>query len=421
MRTDSKYYMYVNDEQFGPFSHQTIIDELQYERLGKDVFVWAEGMKDWTPLQKVESFAAYSKYLPEVSKISNELRNYSWENTQKELDEEFEQKRMDQFESFSVNRPSEAPTSSVMSEVESLAKNLQVPVKRRISFKFIALGLTCAAVLAAGTMGVMYWQQQQFYGEILSHLEGTTLELARMRDTLNGKKTAWAPVSILKERGNTKEPSLFVAGNLPDGTRLSIILEGVPGTLVGALQQSTRVETVLKDRMAYTTALKRENGSALAPGLYSVRVECLTCTEAHTRRMEIRNTIAIGMSDKKIYDRDLNDFHKIVRKQAESELMEVEEILRLVDERLLMTSFKKGVSQEAIQQQLQETLYAINDDVAHTSYIYGAFYLQLKSIYHLMEQKDLSRAQTELESLRGLLKRNRDAFQSSQGYPTIVE
>lgn len=415
-RPDSKYYIYVNDEQLGPFSDQMILEELQHERLGQDVFLWKSGMPGWQKVEEIESFAAFAQYLPETSKITQNLRLNTWSNDLSFLPSV---EAREDFTNYPLGRTTYGEQSADLENAPASSPVATVmPEPTRFSPKTLKWAAGALALSALFVAGIFYYQDQTKYRSVLAGLDGAPHEIDKMENALRGNIVMGSPVLALREIGDVREPSLFIGGRIPDGSRLQVTVTGIGNSLLGALNQTAKFEVVMQEGMARIPTLKKSNDYPLAPGFYTVSVDCTTCPPGKFRQLKAASKIAVGIADQAAYVRDLEAFHKLLHKQAESELAEVSEIINLLDER----ANSPKLAQSGPQTQLREVLMSINQDAARSSYVYGALYIQLQRTLHLIDQKtDMSSIQSNLTALRTQVARNLEALSTNQGYPVVLE
>ncbi len=68
------YLIFHNDEQSGPFEAEQIRDFVESGELPETVFIWQEGMADWTPANSIIAFAQTSLAVPSLPASSMELQ-----------------------------------------------------------------------------------------------------------------------------------------------------------------------------------------------------------------------------------------------------------------------------------------------------------------------------------------------------------
>lgn len=417
---DTKYYIYTQEDQFGPFSQELIIEELQSENIGADASIWREGMADWQNIREVQEFKDYVHFLPESTQLKVIFKKDIWNGDEGEYQDDVEELQIipEAASSQSVEGSLQIlgnSTKEVFPEPspEKQGENQEPPQKS--SALWWGLGLSFIPIVALAA-GVYLFVAERNYKETLENLDATFSESQAFKNILSGKESQWNAIAIHKELGEQKEPTLLMAVPFPDQTRIAVTLVGESETLVGALHYQQRLELVVQNRMARTLPLRQPSGSYLPPGTYTATLSCLTCHQNKYKNLQFKQKIVVGVTNQEAYKEELRIFHTLIRKQAESELVEVEEIMSLLEEGLHAPQ-ATDPEMVSIQQQLQQILFSINEDIARTSYFYGDMYLKLKSIYFKMTQNDVLNAQRDLSAARVEYQRYKQGFNSSVGYP----
>ncbi|NUM88455.1 MAG: DUF4339 domain-containing protein [Bdellovibrionales bacterium] len=202
---------------------------------------------------------------------------------------------------------------------KAVAKSAAKPAPARAGklAKILRPVVTALAVaLVVGGGGAAYLT---FFSSPIPDLEDVIPEtLEEMRAVVKAPSDAGGKFLLVQAQGDDVTPTFYVATNLPEGTQVTLKLEGIPGTLVNAVTFSQGwTSAVEKTQLAVFRSLSVE-GKPLPMGDYKVRL-------AATGAAELVQDRFVGGKKNHIYDRRMKTWREKLQGEYERELGEVKE------------------------------------------------------------------------------------------------
>ena len=65
----AEYYVYINDEQLGPFNYEKIKVLIELKNIDENTSIWREGIEDWIKITNLDEF---SKYFTPINSLNTE-------------------------------------------------------------------------------------------------------------------------------------------------------------------------------------------------------------------------------------------------------------------------------------------------------------------------------------------------------------
>lgn len=399
---DSKYFIYAGHQQFGPISFVSLIDEIQNENIGRDAFVWREGLQEWTPTHEIEEIHPYAGFLVQTTRTEN---FYSWRETLKpELDGL-------NFVEPKEEKKDASPPNEVASPEPVSARSIIDP-----SFKSHTPRMTLLAVLVCclfvGVVSSIYL----FYGTdtdpFWASLETTPEEIKVLRGVLQQPSSARLQFAAVPFKGDVLAPALFLVSNRKGPERIRIYLEGIRDSLVGALSASMVYETEMRSGRAETPPLRQITGQFLPKGRYWIRVSCLSCQGESAREVVLAKPLLIGSGAS--YEQELSSYHVLLREQAASELMELNEMISVFEDQRPGRSRRTDTD---MMLQIGRILNGVNAEEAAKQYLYYPQYLHLKKAMVHFRRNQWVEMREAVAQVKASVYRLQKMLSIGRGYP----
>jgi hypothetical protein len=272
-------------------------------------------------------------------------------------------------------------------------------------------------------------------------------------------------------------PTFYIATNFPDGTRFELTFDGIPGTLLGQLAVSLKIQAVTEKRIAKTDPVRFPDGRPIPRGQYKVTLtEAASQVEAaqaivagmpakpgSTTKLRQTKSLFLGGARDAQYTSRLKEYVDELRKRAQTELAEIEQFSSTLEMQLNSTvnSFanikKRLVSPRSanvarkewtgvntrwkeFQAKLNESFAKWNPASLSTDFFYGAMYAEMPKIAQAVEKvhathdgfvtgqvkeanfdatdaQNVTSAQTMIAGLKGRIAKIKSAPPAANGVP----
>lgn len=412
---ESQYLLYFQGQYRGPYNESVLIDEINGRRIGQDLSVWNEVIGDWVPIGSAPEFESYESLLTEHTCLSEDIDQRQGlivpSMSLASLDFKGEEE-----DSFEIRRRQKSDSSSDSSlDLKISNENTQGQIENPfedgsvfslinfIGNRKIILSITALAIMALVIVSsiISHYKTRLEIEPLLNRLDVSYGEITQARDFIleGGKKT---PLVFPEKVAKGQAPVFRVFVDFPDHSQVLMTLKGVRKTLVGSIFEEVQTDFIVKDKMAGTLPLLKKDGHPVGQGFYRVTLSCLNCKGEQAAPVTLEPLLGIGIGDPQSYQSDLKSFHSLLKTQAESELIEIGEILKLMAE--IIQSKRKISSEEKIYQQLESILLSIDNSVANSSYIFGSTYLELKQLMMRINQRQWQKSQGQLNRLQSQLR-----------------
>lgn len=375
------FYLYAQGQTLGPMSHEAIIDELESERLGQDAYLWNNQLESWQSIKDCPDFKNWTHYLPKTTLIEN-IQSEAENSKTIHSDSPYYLKSHDFIENFEN-------TSLRLPEKLLDTVHAQTLFKYKIPLLIGALGIVILSITA------------NFYlnptlPELNPSLRQTNLSEEQIRELAQQiyYKKLTAP-RILKSIESSTTDTLLIVTPYPNGSRLKIKLSGKRGSLVGALHEELQLRASTYQFVAQTPMLRTNANLPLPDGTYVAQIECLNCVNS----APYTTTLRLGTLSEPIYQNNLLEFHKIIKSQAESEIVELKEILNLLNE------IGPGVTSKKMKRfatQLEDIFKSLDEKTIKNYYVYYPIYLKIKSLYNQKESKTFQQWSLDVQYIETL-------------------
>jgi hypothetical protein len=435
MEIQKKWFVYVGDHHEGPFS----VDEVRQKQIagvvGKDSYVWAEGMADWQMLSQVQELA---NELSALHQKTQYLASQSENEVRKSISPKAD---------LTNGTGSYRTLTSAEAKNSANLKRSGAPVGKMIG---IVAG-TLVVLFALSVLGLAMVSRTSndelhtaFRPTLVSMVDrfpflSSTFRLVpqftdlkpedqkELEDAQVGLPENGVKLAIALSKNDPNRPFFYLSSNLPHGTKLDALLIGNNETLLNRLQYNTQVPVVLQHGIGKTEILLAEGGQPLPKGEYTLfvsesndqdeaiahafadytpsRVQTKMTLVPSSSHFLFSKTVFIGGERDQTYLTRLKAFHDKVKANAERELLELKQYADTLQLQYttLTTEFgkvaknskispaakanwKRSTTQwQQINAQLEQTISTWTKETLQNEYFYGKVYELVKSAFESLK------------------------------------
>lgn len=438
--TEKKWFVYLGDHHEGPFSIDELQGKLTAGQVSTTQYVWCDGMTDWKLMSEVDVFEKLRAAIPvppptlgagatfdrtEPSFVadpnggSKKIHLTAIRGGAPAADAERPSAERQGQEALSPESlltpastpslPTETPRAAPVApkKVTAVTPTTEAARKRRRpSFGFMGILVVVLLLMGGGLAflsGQADWLAKQpwllrlpIVGEMLSPIP--LLDDVSQEDfdelRLAATATEGSRSAVVLSQSDPFAPIFYAATNAPDGTELTLRLEGVADTLLNETQADYTVKTTLIKRFARFDPVRTADGKSIARGTY--KVSLINGDQALASK-----SIFLGGVKDATYLARLKEFHDKVWEKAVTELTELKQFSATLDEQLAITnkSFADvnrrhqrgnpaakrewdGLAKKwtGLQAQLAETFNQWTPEALKTDYFYGDLRAQVQSL-----------------------------------------
>ena len=443
MRGDQEkiWFIYLSDHHEGPFSVDEILSKLTKGIITEEQYLWKEGMENWEPFHSLPAFKP-KEVIPDPPKETPKPQE--------------EPKRISPVESITIL--SELPTSEIvpleqespLMLAEEKTDDIEIPLdeppppktKKRM---ILALGF----VLLFISLGATYstWKPM-----IDSYTIGFSTYLMDIGEAIpvlkNYIKIPLIPQDITKEHQiefkriygldldthgvkadiafstiDPLTPKVYLGSNLPDGTKVKLILNGEPATLLNQLQYTKTYEERIFQGVVSFPMFKQASGHPIPQGKYKLTIyetdeqpaevsQILTqipepkplADFPKGKRLMLEKQVFLAGKDDDTYRTRLRAYHLKVKENSNKELIELKEYLLTLNSQLLesvntfkslkgkknpknITSWNKfSKNWSLFQDQMKKTIAMWNPETLKKTTFHTDLYLQVRELFSQVQK-----------------------------------
>ncbi len=436
------WFVYVGDHHEGPLSIEEVFVKKQQGHLTPESYVWREGMADWLMLHQV----------PDLESALNELLSAPAEEPapvaeQNPAEEKAPVDATGEPALDPAKTSAATPAPSLASIPASAAKDRRPMAK--ILVRGLFLSVFIGAIVSAGALiAISRTSNPSLHERARPILETAVTRAPFLRNTvklvpriadisasdlaeLDSARTApidsGASIGLAVSTTDPNRPFFYVASNLPNRTKLVLLIIGEPETLLNRLQFSTRADITLSHGFAKTETILMEGGQPIPKGEYMVysfeadtqedelkaSLEAIPASRAQIRlptdvpasaKFVSAKKLFLGGQRDEVYLTRLKAFHDSIRQKAERELSELKQYAEtlILQHNALTGGFQKFYrakkpqaalrskwKQESeawlqISGQLEQTIQTWTPDTLQNEFFYGKAYELIKNAYESM-------------------------------------
>lgn len=428
--TEKKWFVYLGDHHEGPFSIDELQGKLSAGQVSTTQYVWCDGMTDWKLMSEVDVFEKLRAAIPVPPPTLGAGATFDRTEPSFVADPSGSSKKIHLTairggaagesevpspESLltpasAPSIPAEAPRAAPATAPKKVTAVTPAPEgarkRRRPSFGFMGILIVVLLLMGGGLAflsGQADWLAKQpwllrlpIVGEMLSPIP--LLDDVSQEDfdelRLAATATEGSRSAVVLSQSDPFAPIFYAATHAPDGTELTLRLEGVTDTLLNETQADYTVKTTLIKRFARFDPVRTADGKSIARGTYKVSLINGDQTLAS-------KSLFLGGVKDATYLARLKEFHDKVWEKAVTELTELKQFSATLDEQLAITnkSFAdvnrrhqrgnpaakrewEGLAKKwnALQTQLADTFNQWTPEALKTDYFYGDLRAQVQSL-----------------------------------------
>jgi len=412
--TQQFWFVISGEDYQGPLTESELQNLLAGAAIARDSVVWHSGLENWKAIDEFPEFQPYLGLLPVLPEpalgpgfdfaTEEPAPGVAFEAPKAAPpapDEQCESNEAAWRRFLARQRGREEAREKARPKNEAFRER---QVLRRPNLRAVA---AVAAVVGAGLALVAWLVIRAGYAgseRTLNGLEGiSTDDRGRLESAMRSHlRPGGARAAVAVSRIDEFAPSFIVAGNMPDGARLTLRIEGVPETLVGRFKVSMHTTVMLKDSVAKSPVFRQGNGSTYPLGQYKVKLFCETCPEPGAVLAEAAFFLGREVFAGE-YRRQLSSYHAQLRKQALDELGELAQLSDSLENQLNETEAEfqrvlrlpvpdrwpewKKYDQRwaAFEEQLEAIFSHWTPEALDGAYYYSELYSELKSAGDLVQ------------------------------------
>ncbi|MBS1963535.1 MAG: DUF4339 domain-containing protein [Bdellovibrionales bacterium] len=304
---ETRWFAFADEVSIGPFSTGEIQAKLIDESLSREDYVWREGMSDWEPIADVALFTP-TAVVPTETPIRPGPPDLPPEPP-------------------AILRDSPLVREPVIVREPDSRVDLRAANSRR--------AILAIAALAAIAIGAYLEDRRAPKLPSISDIsvaDGRALAAAVAAAPEGGRPAAAVALAI----GNPGTPIFYVATNVPDGTRLSLRVDGIAETLLAHSPMGFSQTLNVQKHLARSAPVLRRSGRGLVAGTYHVAIR------AEDGRVLVERNFFLGGVADEGYRRALAAKRLSLPKQRAGELVELRQIAASLEDLLVRTTEAYG-------------------------------------------------------------------------------
>lgn len=266
-----KWYIHAGGQQQGPCELEDVKELVIQGKINARAFVWKPGMAEWKKITEVPELAEVLATTPNsagTGSITNDLRPQSLPKLKQhdDLSVFIEMPKVAHEKTKEISKQAAGQLRKEVKKAEVIVTRTQAVhdsrhILPRVAWSALFLGIAAGAVMAF----VLNTKRE------LAPIAGVSNEdYLRMRSAVISQPTQGIKVEVAPSLEDPVHPRIYVASNQPDGTRFSVLIKGVAGTLVKPLAQPVSFQ--VPPQKGYHSATARLE---LPRGEYQVEVTLL--------------------------------------------------------------------------------------------------------------------------------------------------
>jgi hypothetical protein len=338
-----EWFVYIDDEQRGPFSTEDIQQKLSEGVVKEDDYVWSQGIKKWKLMADVDIFAPMLRPQVKTDTAGDPLL----------FADDF---LLEDQDHHSLKNIRVTPEISELDQITHRYQEVKTR-KRKRSRSVLKIGISIILLAAALSWYLIrQWNDSRIQETVstISQIQEISQEENReLRAVVTENFRDFGPSFAIARSITEPENSVFyLAGNLPDGARLEITLEGIPDTLLDRASAFSQTTVLMNHGLARTPPLHLPSGQTFPRGEYQVTVRLSQQQPSHFRvlldslhselaptktRQQQKVYFLGGIRDAE-YEQHLKKYHDSLQEKAQTELLEINQFVGMLEEQLKETN-----------------------------------------------------------------------------------
>lgn len=434
MEVQKKWFVYMEDHHEGPFTPEEIYQRQKAGNVNPESYVWCEGMADWQMLEQVaELKTALQQFKEPEPAPSPAPKPASPPKSAIGISPATQAQ-------YPTLDNGEAPTSAAPKERSKKTSPIALLFVACVAIMVIGLG--ALAVVSRTASEDTHSALRPTFIKILDRapMLGSLIkltpkiqdvkpeDLSELEQAMIGTPQNGVKIGLALSITDPNRPFFYIATNLPDKTKLDLILVGNGETLLNRLSFSTITSVVTKFGLGKTETILAIGGQPIPKGEYQVyvveaneqdetirpilndlqssRVQTKTPSEVPTgTKFLFTKTVFIGGERDETYLTRLKAFHEKVKQSAERELQELKQYsdtLQLqygtitsdfnklyrskkITPQLKTLWLKTTTTWQQINGQLDQTIQTWTKETLQNEFFYGKTYELVKNAYETLK------------------------------------
>jgi hypothetical protein len=437
IETHKKWFVYVDDHHEGPYSLQEVALKKSQGIVTDETFVWCEGMGDWAVITGVTELYSglqlMSAHQPEAASSdassADESANAALESTLKtaetSVNSVHEQKNTEQFaNSVSHSKPFKTKSSSSFFKT---IKNLVIAL-------IVLLVATSGAIIGTSRIASepVHSKLRPLFFSLVNRLPALSRfiqvipplpdlkpeQIRELEQAMLGDPDDGVRVAFILSTQDPQRPYFYVTSNLPDNTKLEIILMGRSETLLNTLHYNTQTVAIMRSNFARSEIILGDGGQPVPKGEYRAiltesqeqddavklklgllnPVKNPNVSDALTAQFVFYKEVFLGGTRDETYLTRLKAFHEKLNEAAAKELTELKQYSGLLDSQInsISAQFMKIFASKKISSaqkstwakvhantgqillQLDQSMSSWNPDTLKSDFFYGKLFELVK-------------------------------------------
>lgn len=315
------WFIFRDERHFGPLSSKEVRRFLSKKMISSNHHIWRPGFTGWKAIKDIEAFRSHGKAV--IRDMNDD--DFSFKAGLNQIDRiSLEAGELDFVERERKKQEEEEELSFFMTAIKSIGEVTGFSNESRSSSRLIFTSFLFTALIGF----IIFFnrsQKYEFLNELPTEIKEKLIQVSKLKETNKNPEFI-----IFEKEYNASDPILISSTNLPVGSRIQISITGDEATLLGTYRFKKTEEVRLKSKIFMTDSIREESGKYIAPGSYTITVDCLSCG---TKDKEIyKSSFLFGIKDQMLYQRELKRFHLETRQAAQLELSELKDLGRTLEQ-----------------------------------------------------------------------------------------
>lgn len=376
------YYILDQDNMQGPYAASSLTKLLQEGKIKENSLIWSSLRDTWTPLEEVPelqlqlnlellALAGSKKKSQDSLSGDFELPDFTFIGLQEEKSPQIHKKENPFIKLTTIARRKNAArelekTKKIQEEkfVRTGSAESQSNRRTTLSQFIIQDPLVRGLILISGFVLIVFAFGNYKYSENSKLREWRNQQLISQKDYdrfLSIRDSDYQKDGIKVDfRISNSTSKILISSNLPDRSRLNVVISSVPGRVIGSYFFKIEGETTLDSGTAELNIEKLSEGSKIPAGEYQATFICLNCepNSVSAKPLVSNQEIFLLGTKAETFTQDLEGFQISARKRIQDELDEIRQLISTVSQQLdeTMTSYGTISTKSAGKSQIKASI-----------------------------------------------------------------
>lgn len=324
------WFVFRETRHFGPLSTKQVNQFLLSRLISNQHHIWRPGFTQWVPILSIESFRSFGQN--EIEKISD--NDFSFQAQLGPIDRIKFQETDVSFQESGGIKILNINVQNVQNEINEKFDAFKISFKELLNELLFTFGINekhknklAYAIIASTALFFISSFYLLFSGPREVFFVDQLPKEIRQKLVTNAElpENTKAPSLVFFEKDiNLQDPVFVGSVNLPLGSKIKVVIEAVPETLLGSFRFQKEIEINLTSPYFQTEPIRGPSGQFLSAGKYKVSVTCLSCDKENVNLHS--STFSYGIKNIENYKKDLKAFHLSSRESAVLELDELDDL-----------------------------------------------------------------------------------------------